>query len=234
VALWIVPRNRDRGASRQQTARVNWWKGLAQLPWRREAPFLAAAWRFNLLVFLTVQGVLLATLVVLVQRRGLAAFGFADQGTAGVVMAAMMASSSVMAIVLGRRLDRLRLRSSLVVPGLAGLASGFAVLAFGHSLWQIFLGAMLVGGSFNGINLPMLALLGDVTPTEHYGRAVGLYQLFGDVGGSLGPVVGLEASLHFGMLPTYLAASALLLLSAPMALWAGLRERARRRENAFR
>ena len=65
----------------------------------------------------------------------------------------------------------------------------------------------------------MLALLGDVTRPQFYGKSVGIYQLFGDVGGSLGPTVGLESGLHFGMLPTYLAAGALLIESTPVALW---------------
>ncbi len=171
-------------------------------------------------------------LVLLVRQRGLTALGFGDEGTAGIVMAVMMACSSVVALVLGRRLDRLRARAAFVMPALAGVAAGFAVLALTHGLPGAFIGAMLVGGSFNGITLPMLTLLGDVTPPDHYGRAVGYYQLFGDVGGSLGPILGLEASLHYGTLPTYIGVAALLVLAVPLAVWAARRERAARSRTA--
>jgi len=89
-------------------------------------------------------------------------------------------------------------------------------------------GAVLAGISFNGITLPLLALLGDITRPERYGRAVATYQIFGDIGGSLGPILGLEAGLHFGLTVTYLAVAGLLALSVPPALWV------LRNETAFR
>ncbi|MEJ2644443.1 MAG: MFS transporter [Gammaproteobacteria bacterium] len=197
---------------------------LRQLP---GFPVLVSAWGFNLLIFLSVQGVLLATLVVLVHQRGLHLLGMADQGTGGLVMAAMMACSSLTALTLGRWLDRLALRSSVLLPALVVLATGFALLGLAHDLRLLLLGAILVGVSFNGVNLPMLVLLGDATGAQQYGRAVGAYQLFGDVGGSIGPIAGLEVGLHFGLLPTYLAVGALVLASIPAAVWINRRERSR-------
>lgn len=187
--------------------------------------FVAAAWGFNLLVFLIMQGVLLATMVVMVEERGVHVFGMGPQGTAGIIMAVLMACSSVMAFVIGGVLDRLALRSGLVVPALAGLAAGFTVLAFADSLWLILAGAVLVGLSYNGITLPMLALLGDAT-TRNHGRAVGLYQVFGDIGGSLGPIIGLQAALDIGLLPLYLAMAVLPLAAEAAAFWLLRSERA--------
>ncbi len=194
---------------------------LVALP---EFPLLASAWGFNTLVFLSMQGVLLATLVILVQERGFHLFGMAAQGTAGLVMAALMGCSSITALALGRGIDRLRLRSSLLVPSVLGVALGFAVIGLAHDLLGIFVGAILVGVFFNGINLPMLALLGDVSRPEHYGRVVGMYQLFGDLGGSLGPILGIEAGLRFGLASTYLGVAALLALSIVAAVWVRRRE----------
>jgi MFS family permease len=185
---------------------------------------IAASWGFNFLVFLTMQGVVLATLVVLVQFRDLHLFGLKAQGTAGLVMAALMTCSSVMALIIGRSLDRVRLRSTLLVPALAGLAAGFAVLAFADTLWLLFVGVVIVGLSYNGIGLPMLALLGDVTHDQH-GRAVGIYQVFGDIGGSIGPIVGLEAGINVGLLPLYLGIAVLPALAIFAALWLRRRER---------
>lgn len=201
--------------------------GMLRTP---EFPFLATAWAFNMLVFLSVQGVLLATLVVLIQRRGLYLPGLGGQGTAGMVMAAMMAAASVMALSVGRAVDRLALRSTLLAPALAGLAAGFIVLGVAHSLALTFTGVLLVGACLNGVNIPMLALLGDVTAPDRYGRAVGLYQLFGDVGGSLGPILGMEAALHLGVKVSYEIMGLVLAASVPAALWAYSRERTWRRQ----
>jgi MFS family permease len=196
-------------------------RALVRLP---HFPFVAAAWAFNLLVFLTMQGILLATLVVLVQERGFHVFGLAAQGTAGLVMAVLMAISSAAAVAIGRRLDRAAARASLLVPALVGLAAGFVVLGVAPNLWLAVLGAALVGLSYNGITLPMLALLGDVTRREH-GRAVGLYQVFGDIGGSLGPIIGLWVGTAVGLLPLYLAVAVALVLAEIAALWLLRRER---------
>ena len=186
--------------------------------------------RFDFLVFLSGEGILLATLVVLVQQRGFHVLGFAYEGTAGMVVAVMVGRPSLAALMLGRTFDRLTIRTIVVLPVLLILAGeGFAVLAFAPNLWATFLGVVLVGGLYKGIGVPMLALLGDVTRPQFYGKSVGIYQLFGDVGGSLGPIVGLESGLHFGMLPTYLAAGALLIVSTPVALRIFGRERKWRR-----
>lgn len=193
-----------------------------------EGPFLAAAWGFNMLVFFSVQGVLLATLVLLVEKRGLHLFGLAAQGTAGLVMAAMMGCASAAALALGRVLDRrARPRTAMLLPALTGLSAGFIVLGTAHTLATTLVGAILIGLSYNGVTLPLLALLGDITAPERYGRAVALYQVFGDIGGTLGPIIGLEAGLHFGMLPTYAGVAAVLVLGAPGARWVRGREKAR-------
>ena len=187
-------------------------------------PLLAAAWGFNFLIFLTLQGALLATLVVLVQQRDLHLFGMQAQGTSGLVMGLLMICSSLMAFAIGRRLDKVELRSIFLVPALAGTAGGFAVLAFAHTLWLLLPGAALVGLSYNGVTLPMMALLGDVTDRQH-GRAVGIYQVFGDVGGAIGPIGGMVLAPTIGLMPLYLILAVLTALAIPAALWLRGRER---------
>jgi MFS family permease len=228
VALWLVPGGRFRTEGALHAGKSSPRTSLRDLLRLPEFPFLASAWGFNLLVFFSVQGVLLATLVLLVERRGFHLFGLAGEGTAGLVMAAMMASSSVLAFLIGRALDRLGLRTVLLLPSLAGLACGFLLLGLAHSLSMTFAGAVLAGISFNGINLPLLALLGDITLPERYGRAVATYQIFGDIGGSLGPILGLEAGLRLGLMPTYLGVAVLLALGVPAVLWVRHHEAARR------
>ncbi|HET8702109.1 MAG TPA: MFS transporter [Nitrococcus sp.] len=223
IAHWRVPTARPH-TRRTTPAKISVAQRLHELFTLPGFPVLSLVWGFNTLIYLCVQGVLLATLVVLVHDRSVSLLGLRAQGTAGLVMAALMVSSSVMAFLLGRGIDRFRLRSSVVLPCLLVLAAGFAVLAFAATLGMMFLGALLVGGSFNGIILPMLTLLGDVIPPDQYGRAVGLYQVFGDVGGSVGPIVGLEAGIRLGLLPTYLGVAVLIAAALPAALWVRRRE----------
>ena len=227
VAICLVPGAFGAAVSRAQpkTPSPGTQGGFRHLP---EFPFLASAWGFNMLVFMSVQGVLLATLVLLVERRGFHLFGLAAEGTAGLIMAVMMACSSLLAFLIGHILDRVACRTVLLLPALLGLAAGFALLSLARSLPLAFAGAALAGISFNGINLPLLALLGDLTRRERYGRAVALYQVFGDVGGSLGPILGLEAGLHFGLQTTYFGVAGLLALGVPPALWIHRREIARK------
>ncbi len=171
VALWLVPGFRARGAdassSPERPAPKMPLMRLRSLP---EFPFIAAAGGFNLLVFLAMQGVLLATLVLLVKERGFHLMGLADEGSAGLIMAVMMAFSSIFAFFFGRLLDRINRRTVLLIPSLAGLVAGFILLGTAANLFMTLVGVALTGIAFNGINLPLLALLGDITSPERYGR----------------------------------------------------------------
>lgn len=211
--------------SRASSSREGFIKRLRTLTHLPAFPFMATAWGFNLLIFLSVQGVMLATLVLLVHDRHIQVFGLANQGSAGLIMAVMMGSASVAGLILGRLVDRFHLRTSLVFPALIGLAGGFALLVFAHRLDILLVGVLVIGATFNGVTLPLLALLGDVTPPGAYGRAMGIYQIFGDIGGSLGPIVGLDLSLRFGTGVVYGALSLLILMTLVGALWARRRER---------
>lgn len=180
---------------------------------------VAAAWGVNLLIFLTMQGVLLSTMVLLVQQRHIQLFGLQAQGTSGLVMAVLIGCSAVMAIGIGRAIDSVALRSTLLVPSLVGLAAGFALLAVAQTLALMLLGAVLVGLSYNGVTLPMMAFLGDVVSRRQHGPAVGGYQLFGDIGGTIGPIIGIEAAMNVGLEPLYFAIAALPALAIVAALW---------------
>jgi MFS family permease len=183
-------------------------------------PFLIAAWGFNMLIFLTVQGVLLATLVLLIQERQFHLFALQAPGTSGMVMAILIACSAIVAFYIGRAIDAADYRASLVIPALAVLALGFCTLALAQSsIWVMLLGAILIGISFNGVTLPMMALLGDATRPEQHGPAVGIYQFFGDIGGTIGPIAGIEAGTHIGLSALYLAIAALISLAIPLTLW---------------
>lgn len=189
-------------------------------------PFLVGAWAFNLLVFLSLQGILLSTMVVLIERRHLHPLGLRAQGASGLIMAVLIACSALIALQVGRLIDRTELRATLVIPGLIGLAAGFATIALVHSSVPLLIvGAALIGLSANCVNLPMLALLADGTSERQYGPSVGVYQFFGDVGGTIGPIAGIEIGVHYGFEPLFLAVAAVMLLGVPAAFWIRHRER---------
>lgn len=178
---------------------------------------LRAIWGYNALVFFSVQGVLLATLVVLIERRGLYVAGLGAEGSAGVMMAVLMIWRAIAALAVGRYLAKSERRTLLLLPALALLAAGFALLGFSHALPLLVIALLLIGAGTGAITIPLLTLMGDRVPDTQRGRATAIYQVFGDAGGSAGPIVGLSSAVHYGFVPVYLALAALLLLTLPLA-----------------
>jgi MFS family permease len=72
-----------------------------------------------------------------------------------------------------------------------------------------------------------MALLADLTPEDEMGRAVGTNNVFGDIGGGLGPVISLPIVDAFGFWPVYIACAALPLLAAVALLGGVYRETGR-------
>ncbi len=186
-----------------------------------------AVWLVNLLVFFSLQGVLLATLVLLIHARGLSLVGLGDQPMAGALMAVMILASAAVTAYLGGALDRIPSRSGLALPGVVAAATGFVVLALTPTAWPAVVGVVLMGLGMGGISIPLLTLLGDLTEEARRGRVVGIYQLFGDVGGSLGPILGVELVTVVGFVPTYLGVGTLLLAIVPLLAWLWRGERRR-------
>ncbi len=182
-------------------------------------PALASAWTFNFLIFLTVQGALLATLVLVVEKRHVSIFGMEAEGTSGIVMAVMVGVAAVSAFAVGRIIDALPLRSTPLVPSLVGLAAGFAILALANTLPIVLIGAAITGLSYNSVTLPMMALLGDATGERQYGPAVAVFQWCGDVGGTIGPMAGIEIATRLGLTFLYLSLAAVSALAIVVAVW---------------
>lgn len=221
LAMTTLPAPAVLSAESQQRQHVR----IKTLLQSDKLPFLAAAWGYNLLIFLTMQGALLATMVILVKDRDIHLLDMQAKGTSGLIMAILIAFSALMAFRIGRAIDRLPQRTSLLIPSLAGLATGFAVVAVAQTLIPLILGAILVGTFYNGVTLPMLSLLGDVTDDREHGLAVGIYQFFGDIGGTIGPIAGIEIGLHYGTEPLYLILAALTVLTLPLGFWIRRHER---------
>jgi MFS family permease len=87
-------------------------------------------------------------------------------------------------------------------------------------------GMSVLGIGLGGINVPLVVILGELVSADRYGRAIGMYQVLGDIGGSLGPIIGLEAISRFGPGPALTAVAAAMLVTVPLSVALRRRERA--------
>ncbi|NII09576.1 MFS transporter [Oleiagrimonas sp. C23AA] len=219
-ALYALPRDAhgDAGASHERGWKV--WKGLLRLPQ------LQVIWCANALIFFAVSGVLLATLVVMIDKRGITVFGLGSSGSAGLMMALLMVFRAIAALGAGSFLDRRRGRTALLLPAALVTAAGFAALDVAGHDWSMALALAVIGLGSGALTIPLLTLLSDTASQRTQGRAMGLYQVYGDIGGSLGPVVGLQLGAMNGYGPIYLAVAAAMLATALPLYWLVRRERA--------
>ena len=182
-------------------------------------------WIFNFILFFSAQGVILASLVLIVRDRHLALYSLDPEGSSGVLMAVMLASSALVSWVAGKRIDRHGNKAALLLPASLCCVAGFAILAASNQIAATVLGLSAIGIGLGGTNVPLIVMLGDLVSPDRYGRAIGMYQVLGDIGGSLGPITGLEAINRFGPTPTLTALAIVLLATVPLALALRRRER---------
>jgi MFS family permease len=187
---------------------------LAVLRQRR----LAGIWIYAALVSFAVQGLLLATLVLLVEQRGISIAGFGAEGSAGLLLAILMLAYAATSLLIGRRLDRLHQRTQLVGASLALLVAGFVALAFTPALPLIVAALVVIGVGAGSIVIPLLTLIGDLVAPGLRGRATAIYQVASDCGGTAGPIVGLILGVRLGFFAIYAGVAALFVLSLPVAV----------------
>ena len=181
---------------------------------------------FNFIVFFSVQGVILAALVLILRDRHLTLASLGPEGSSGVLMAAMIGSSALVSLAAGRWIDRRGRKADLLLPASLFCVAGFALLAASSGMAAAILGLSAIGIGLGGINVPLVVILGDLVSADRYGRAIGLYQVMGDIGGSLGPIIGLEAISRFGPAPALTAVAAAMLVTVPLSVALRRRERA--------
>lgn len=190
LAPLLVPagaRRTTRRRSRQTKARrrrVDWTRIL-------RLPTLRIIWAANALLFLAVSGVLMATIAVLVEQRQLFVFSLHAQGSAGVLMAVVIGARGATSLACGSYLDRSVSRTRVLLPAMLLVAIGFGLLGQAMNAAMAVVALLLVGIGAGGLSIPMITLLGDITPVHLHGRALSVYQLSSDLGGSVGPALGL-------------------------------------------
>lgn len=177
----------------------------------------------NFVVRFLFAGVLLSTVVLYAGQHGIQIGAFSETGVSGLVMAVSVVFSSVTTVFVGRYSDRLENRAIVTVPALAFLACGFLVLAVWPSLVGAVLGVALIGVGVGGTNPPLLALLGDISPADDVGKLSGVYNVFGDMGSTVGPLVALPVAASLGFFVEYAASAGLVVLTAGLVAMTLLR-----------
>jgi MFS family permease len=168
----------------------------------------------NFVVLFVYIGALFATLVLFLPEIGVTVFGLGPQGSSGIFMAVTVLSAGLFMVSSGYVSDRRQSRMPILLTFLVITTIGFVLLAVSESVFSLTIACLCIGAGQGGTSGPLMALLADLTPTEQMGRAVGTNNVFGDVGGGLGPVVTLPLVDTVGFWPIYLVCAALPLVAA--------------------
>ena len=178
----------------------------------------------NFAVLFVYVGALFSTLVLFLDARNLGVFGFGPQGSSGIFMAVTVLTAGTFMFASGYASDQQESRVPVLLGFLLIICLGFLLLARARSLVTLALACACIGAGQGGVSGPLLALLADLTPGEQMGRAMGTNNVFGDIGGGLGPVVTLPVVDVSGFFPVYLVCAALPALAALVLLAGVFRE----------
>jgi MFS family permease len=168
----------------------------------------------NLAVRFLYAGVLLSTVVLYTNEYDISLGSLAGTGVSGVVMAVSVLAMSVTTLFVGRLSDRTESRTYTVVPALGLLAAGFVLLVIYPTVVGIGVAVAMIGAGVGGVGPPMLAYLGDIAPGGDVGKLGGVYNVFGDLGSTIGPLVALPLASRVGVGTEYLICAAIAVLTA--------------------
>jgi len=166
-------------------------------------PRIAAVGTVNFVVRFLFAGVLLSTVVLYAREHDITVGLLSSTGVSGFVMAISVLGASATTLLVGRFSDRLSNRALITVPALGVLASGFVLLVVVPTLAGIAVGVALIGVGVGGSNPPLMAYLGDISPADDVGKLGGVYNVFGDLGSTLGPLVALPLVARVGFAVEY-------------------------------
>jgi ACDE family multidrug resistance protein len=179
---------------------------------------LAAIGALNLVATFSAGGMVLTTLVLLVERRHVSIFHLGDESTAGLLMGWMVIAEAIATPAAGRLGDALRAHARIAAAGTVLLVPALVVVAFASNLGPLFLGLALIGVAVAALGPSLLALLSTLVERERRGTAVGLLQLAGDAGGALGPLLG-TALFAGDERRAYVFAAIACACFVPLAVW---------------
>jgi len=177
----------------------------------RADPRIAAVGTVNFVVRFLFAGVLLSTVVLYAGKYEIEIGVLSATGVSGVVMAVSVLGASVTTVLVGRYSDEISNRALVTVPAVVVLAAGFVLLVVQPTLVGIVAAVALIGIGVGGSNPPLMAYLGDISPSDDVGKLGGVYNVFGDFGSTLGPLVALPLVERVGFAAEYLACAVLAL-----------------------
>jgi MFS family permease len=158
----------------------------------------------NFTIRLLFSGILLVTIVLYAQRHGIRIGTLSSIGVSGVLMSVGVVASGAATVFTGKFSDSLQNRAFVAVPALGVFAAGFATLALAPTLVGTVVAVVLIGFGSGGTSPPLMALLGDISREGDVGKMGGIYNVFGDIGATIGPVVALPVANRFGYRTEYL------------------------------
>ncbi len=209
LAFWLVPDIRAPPAARAPIRVV-----LRSLSDRR----LAAVGLLNASSSFAAQGLMLTTLALVVAARALSFGSLGSNITASVLMGGFVVVTALTMLAASRLATRRRHHARLAAAGVVSLTAGLVIVAWAPGLAGMCAGLFALAAGAGAIGSALLALLGELVDAQHRGAAVGLFQLCGDVGGSLGPLIG-ATLLAAGTATPYLAGAGVSVAALPVALW---------------
>jgi MFS family permease len=115
----------------------------------------------------------------------------------GVMFSIGVAAEFLVLFPAGSMTDRYG-RKAVMLPSLAGLVVMMVLLGVATSavVLALLLSVLALFSGFAGV--PPAAMLSDIVPREHSGRAVGAFRFCGDIGFFLGPLIAGASSKAFG------------------------------------
>lgn len=167
----------------------------------------------NFVVRFLFAGVLISTVVLYAEAHHIEIGFLGAVGVSGVIMAVSVLGASGMTMIAGNLSDRVGNRALVSAPAMGILALGFAMLGFFPTLPAILVGVTLIGIGVGGTNPPLLAYLGDISPADDVGKMGGVYNVFGDIGSTLGPLIALPLAAAIGYRTGYGLSSMLAVLT---------------------
>jgi MFS family permease len=116
----------------------------------------------------------------------------------GLIEGAADGLASILKYFSGAWSDRARRRKPLIVSGYALAAAARALIA-AATVWPLVLTARLVDRTGKGMrSAPRDAMISDVTPREHRGRAYGFHRALDHTGAIIGPLLAVLLLQGFG------------------------------------
>lgn len=150
----------------------------------------------------------LTTVVVFAAKLGLEFGALGNMGVTGVMLALVTLAAAGSTLVAGRYSDSFDDRSTLVVPALCVMTTGFVLVALVPTMVGIVTGGVVAAAGGGAVGPVLKAYLGDISPPGDVAKLGGAYDTFGDLGGILGPVIALPAASIVGYDALYLGCAA--------------------------